>query len=82
MRFLLAFPQQLVNHRYSIEFRFECLETINKLCSLYLRDNGKITRKKMSTLFSCDNDHYDTVKSRRDVNFEEMDTSTRKNDGF
>ena len=47
-------------------------------------DDGKITRKKMSKLYSCDYDHYDMVKCRRNMNFEEIDTepSTGKHDGF
>ena len=38
----------------------------------------------MSKLFLCDYDHYDMMKCRRNVNFEEIDTepSTGKNDGF
>ena len=38
----------------------------------------------MSKLFSYDYDHYDVVKCRRNLNFEEMDTTpyTGKNDGF
>ena len=28
----------------------------------------------MSKLFSCDYDHYDMVKCRRNMSFEEMDT--------
>ena len=45
--------------------------------------NGKITRKEISKLFSCD-DHYDIVKYRLNVNFEEIDTqpSAGKNDRF
>ena len=31
----------------------------------------------MSKLFSCDYDHYDMVKCRRNMNFEEMDTEPR-----
>ena len=46
-------------------------------------DNGKITRKEISKLFLCD-DHYDIVKYRLNVNFEEIDTepSAGKNDRF
>ena len=70
---------------------------INKLCTLYLpfktrhkflsRDNGKITRKKMSKLFSCDYltaHRYDEMKCHKNINFEEVDTepATGKNDGF
>ena len=38
------------------------------------RNNGKITRKEMSKLFSCDylTTHYSMVKSRRNVSFEEI----------
>ena len=38
----------------------------------------------MSKLFSCDYDHYNVVKCRRNMNFEEIDTEppTWKNDGF
>ena len=38
----------------------------------------------MSKSFSCDYDHYDVVKCRRNITFEEMNTelSTGKNDGF
>ena len=38
----------------------------------------------MSKLFSCDYDHYDMVKSRRNVNFEGMESepSKGKNDGL
>ena len=33
-----------------------------------------MTRKEMSNLFSCDYDHYDIAKCRRNMNFKEMDT--------
>ena len=47
---------------------------------LHLRDNGKITQKEMSEAFSWDHDHYDLVKCRQNMNFEEMNTepSTEK----
>ena len=43
-----------------------------------------MTQKEMLKLFSCYYDHCDLVKSRQNVNFEEMDTerSIEKNDGF
>ena len=49
-----------------------------------LRDNGKITRIEISKLFRYDCDHYDMVKCRWNMNFEEIDTepSIGKNDGF
>ena len=49
------------------------------VCNYLCRDNGKITRKKMSKLFSYDG----VVKCRRNLNFEKMDTAsyTGKNDG-
>ena len=37
------------------------------------RDNGKITWKEMSKLFSCDYNRQDMVKCLRDVSSEEMD---------
>ena len=48
------------------------------------RKNDKITPKEMSILFSCDYDHYDMVKYRRNVNFEVLDTEplTGKYNGF
>ena len=38
------------------------------------RDSGKIAQKEMSKSFSCDYEHYNMVKSRQNVNFEEIDT--------
>ena len=58
---------------------------INKLCNYVCRDNGKITRKKKSKLFSYDYDHYDVASEKsRKSNFEKMDTApyAGKNDGF
>ena len=54
------------------------------VCLFVCRDNDKITQKEMLKLFSCDYDHYNIMKCRRNMNFEEMDTepSTGKNDGF
>ena len=51
-----------------------------------LHDNDKIIQKETPKLFSCDYDHYNhynMVKCRRNVNFEEIDTepSTGKNGG-
>ena len=48
------------------------------------RENGEITRKEMPKSFLCDYDHYDMVRSRQNLNFEEIDTepSTGKNYGF
>ena len=48
------------------------------------RDNSKITRKEMLKLFLCDYNHYDIVKCRLKVSFEEIDTepSARKNNEF
>ena len=48
-----------------------------------LRDNDKIIQKETPKLFSCDYDHYNKVKCRRNVDFEEIDTepSTGKNGG-
>ena len=54
------------------------------VCNYLCRDNGKITRKKMSKLFSYDYHHYDVVKCRRNLNFEKKDTApyTGKMKGF
>ena len=61
------------------------LETINKLCTLYmsLKPNACLSlvtilksHKKMSNLFLCDylTTHYSMVKCCRNVTFEEIDT--------
>ena len=39
-------------------------------------ENGKITRKEMLKLYSCDYGHYDMEKFRQDANFEGIDTET------
>ena len=41
------------------------------------RGNGKITRKEMSNLFSCDCDHYDKVKCCQNMKFEETKDGNR-----
>ena len=38
----------------------------------FSHNNGKIPRKEMSKLFSCDYDHYDLLKCRQNVNFESL----------
>ena len=46
------------------------------------RDNSKITRKEMLKLFLCDYNHYDIVKYRLKVSFEENEPSAGKNNEF
>ena len=48
------------------------------------RDNGKISRKQMRKLFSCNYDHYDMGKCQLNVKFDEIDTEplTGKSDGL
>ena len=54
------------------------------VCIYVCRDNGKIKRKEMSKLFSCEYYQYDIVKCRGNMNFEQTDneTSSGKNNGF
>ena len=67
--------------KYSIKFSLRTWKrkTNFVVCNYVCRDNGKITRKKMSKLFSYDG----LVKCRRNLNFEKGDTVsyTRENDG-
>ena len=66
MRFLLAFPWQLVNLKCSTKFNLRPGndKQISVVCKYVCRDNGKITHVKIIFQQRC-----------RNVNFEKMDTA-------
>ena len=67
MRFLLTFPKQLVNLKYSAKFSLRAWKrsTNYVVCNYVCRDNANITGKKVSKVFSYD----DVVKCCWNLNF-------------